>query len=495
MERDPRLRKIVEKGTEYLGIPTGVQGGGHALSQLMSLKDSPGWVVEGDTVREWKLHSFVRLESEVFLYGPYFSGMSLAQVVEMAPDEAFHYLRRLVNALALLEEKTIPAFDLHMDGVLFSSGDAVLFLPPPVMRMTRVSRLDEAKIESFERLNHPDLRGQDRMSFTLGILAYRILSGKYPFDSSSEDDLHFQMRDLRVLPLSLIVPEIREDVSEFVVRAVGHPPVTNPPMKHPPMKHRSMKHRRRKQEAKEPGISLLDWKQHLRRWEEGGFRRDVSDEERERCRLEAQQKGAKAEKTFRRRLYWTRNGKTVAAVSAVVVLTALVLGSVLRNSLAPRSTKGYQPREVVEAFYNGFNRLDHQLMEDCVVEGAAKQEVTEVVNLFVLFNMMSQYETAVETYVPADIWDERGRPALRESTVYGLARLSVREESAEPDPQYVVEYEKWAPRSTREETDPSALPYEGFAMRDRVYLKKDGDDWVIYQVDRLSTESLKPPAS
>jgi len=68
--------------------------------------------------------------------------------------------------------------------------------------------------------------------------------------------------------------------------------------------------------------------------------------------------------------------------------------------------------------------------------------------------------------------------------------LKINQESGEPEPIFVATYEKWLPLSENgdKEVDnnQSIKGYEGYNVKDRLYLKKDKGDWVIYKIDRLS---------
>ena len=468
MENVSSVTKIIEQGSEYLAIPTGIRGGGHALSQLMQLKDSPGWIVDSGMVREWRITSFTRKQGEVYLYGPFFDGASLAGILDKAPGRALGYLLKMVSALMLLADKSVPLFDIQTNAVFFSEEGAVLFLPPALVRLGRASETMADKIHTYDCLNHPDLKGEERLSFAVGALLYRNLTRRFPFESDSEEEIHYRMRDLELVSLMLHVPELKREVADTVARAL-------------------------RKGSKETALTLLDWQQCLVRWAQDGVLRDLPDQEKNSVLLEAQTRQIRAEKQFRRRLYWVRNWRTIAAVSAGVVFVGLVAGSILSNVFAPRSTRGFTPLEVVETFYSSYNRLEHRVMEDCVIGDAGKQEVNEVVNLFALIGMTAQFDADSEFVVAADVWDADGRPEMKESIVYGVVELSVREERSEPSPVFVVEYEKWGPIGDREQAAAVGVPYHGAFMRDRVFLEQDRRDWVIYRFERLTERPLETP--
>jgi hypothetical protein len=152
----------------------------------------------------------------------------------------------------------------------------------------------------------------------------------------------------------------------------------------------------------------------------------------------------------------------------------------------------------VETFYTSINSMNHTLMEDCVVDKAGKGEINEAMNLYVLSRVQMGYEGKANT-VPADQWDRAGRPALKAGTaVYGVTDLAIFEESGEPAPVYRVSYEKWSPDTGGSSGDSGNLGETTLStlrrkIVDRVSLRSDKGDWVIFRLDRLSEETLPSP--
>ena len=178
-----------------------------------------------------------------------------------------------------------------------------------------------------------------------------------------------------------------------------------------------------------------------------------------------------------------------------MVVVGALAGSLLKNILAPRQTRGFGPEQVVESFYLSMNDLNHTLMEDCVVEGAGKQTIREVVNIYVLSRVSLGYEGSSHI-IGADTWDAQGRPELSPpQTVYGVTDLVVRQERGEPEPVFQVSYTKWVPEpgqdpgtnsaGSTESLDTAGPRFTSLEITERVYLRLDRKDWVIYRFEPL----------
>jgi hypothetical protein len=465
---------IVEQGTAKLAVPLGAAGASHAVTRMSSLRSLPGWHVSDEAVREWRFEGFSQQPDGVCLYGPEVGGVTLAEALELPLERALPLLARLADALGTLGERMVPLFPLQADAVILDDRGGVLFLPPEVMHEVRGVRPFAENRITFEALNHPDLKGEPLASFTLGACLYRAAVGKFPFGGSDAEQMHEQARKLAIQPPARLVPGLREEASELVMAALG---------------------RQRGRSAR-----IAEWRAGFAAWTREGILRPVDPGEREKLIQEAAARERDAAKRFRTRTFWEKNWRIVAIAVAGAAVAGGVLGSILSGVFAPRATRGYPPRKVVETFYTAINRMDHMLMEDCVVDKAGQGDITEAMNLYVISRVQMGYEGKANP-MPADEWDKAGRPALPAGTsVYGVTDLQITEEAGEPDPVYLVSYEKWSPDTSAEAgsdagggSDVATVGTLHRKIVDRVWLRRDKGDWVIYRLDRLSQETLAAP--
>jgi hypothetical protein len=76
--------------------------------------------------------------------------------------------------------------------------------------------------------------------------------------------------------------------------------------------------------------------------------------------------------------------------------------------------------------------------------------------------------------------------------VHGVANLQITREQDEPQPVFLVKYERYA-RAFADQDVESVRSINGRLITDRVYLTKDKEDWVIYRMDRLREAPLESP--
>jgi hypothetical protein len=465
------MTEIVEQGVRHLALPVGTVEKSSALGRILALKGSPGWLVD-ETVREWRFEGVTQRGTDILLYGPFMPGRSLDSILDLPLAEALAYLSRLAGSLALLKEEAVPLFSLQTDSVLFTDDGGTLFLPPGLFREVRGRRTYETNRDAFEAINHPDMKGEARASFSIAALLYRVIAKRFPFTGTSAEEIHEQARRLELPAPDRLVPELIPEISSLVMAGLGR--------------------------AKRAPVTLLEWAAALSGLRGRELYRTVPADERERVLRETGALREVSEKRFRRSVFWRKNGKLIAIVAAVVIAVGIGLGSIFSRAFAPRLTKGYEPRKVVETFYLAMNSLNNGLMEACVVNRAGRAEIGEATNLFVISRVTMAYEGRANI-VPADEWDRNGRPSMDAAlTVYGVTDLSIAEEVAGSSPVFRVDYEKWAPASGSDDgVGPAGPPtgprFEGRKNSDRVSLRRDKGDWVIFSIDRISSEPIDIP--
>ena len=429
-------------GRPVLAIPVGLGRNEIVLTRLRGLRTSPGFRVGADGVAERYLEGFYQEQGRLYLYGPWEPGVTLEEVLEQG--KALPCLRRLAQALVALGDRRPQ--ELATDAVRFLEDGAVELLSPQVMRQARGIQPEEHRLRTFEAINHPDSRG---LSYSLAALLYRLVAGEYPFAAASGEETRRRARELRLAPLSLTRPQVREEVSAAVMdglgRGTGKPP------------------------------TLERWAAMLQEWEAGGLFRELPAAEARALEARARREQELASRAYRRGVFWQRHWRTVLIVAAITAAVGIFSGTVLRNLLAPRSTIGLSPREVVESFYRGANSLDHERMQDCVAGRAGKQLIDQVIHVYVVSRVNLGYEGR-SLIRSAEEWDHAGRPAVSPpDSVFGVTDLAIQPLAGEAEPAFQVSYRLWVPD-----------PDQGTASREareRVFLRRQGGAWVIYRIE------------
>jgi hypothetical protein len=464
------VKELTVHGVPRLGVFVGSAARGTALTRILSMKGAPGWRVGSGAISRWELEGVTESEGATWLYGPHAAGVPLEEALALPLANALPLLSRLVAALNSLVRDGIPLFPLQADAVIFCDNGDVLFLPPAVMREIRDLTAFALTRDTYETLNHPDLDGEPRASFSIAVMLYGLITGRYPFTGESPEEIHERARKLDVVPPDGFAPALAPEISAAVMEGLGR--------------------------QGSGLVSLEEWGRRLSAWQAMELFRAVSPAQEKKALLAAGSRRAGSEKVYRRRVFWEKHWKTAAITAAAAVILAALLGSILGNVLKPRITRGYPPQKVVETFYDSMNSLDHEAMQASVIGTAGQEELNKVTTLYVISRVTQGYEGKSSVLSAAE-WDRQGRPKLAGSqSLFGVTGLSVTQEEGEPMPVFQAAYDKWTPAPTPDTASTPSVGtpmFEGHRKVDRLWLKRDHGDWVIYRIEHVRDGPLPTP--
>jgi hypothetical protein len=461
---DNGLIAVTRDGKDYVGIDTGIPSNSPSLRKLAGQKRQSGWIIVGQAVEEWRALGFVEHAGTVHVYGTYLEGRRLEDALHDESLDRLEMLERIARALAALKLRDVPMFPFHTRAMVLLRGGGILVLPQDIMGAIREHQTYQARIERMERFSHPDRSPDENVGFSLAASAYYIITGEFPYDSGDEEDLHARVRAGIVIPAHHRDVTVRRDVSDALQSELtGSPAATDPAV----------------------------WADRLRTWRENGVRQDLSPQERTAREDEARQATERLDRTFRRKESVRKNGRKALVIAVIVLVVASIPGTIIRNALRPGATAGLPADEVVEAFYMSINSLDHMTMEDATVDRAGADLIREVTNLFVLDRQRMSVEME-SGFVDAQQWRDAGMPTLAAGRMpYGVAGLELRElDAPEGNRRFEARYERWFPDyDDAEMTGRTGIA--GINVVDRVSLRPDRrDDWMIYEIERVSQERI-----
>jgi len=434
------------------------------FKKLVDLKKSPGYVVRERQVGTWFFTGFGTRDGVFYLQGPYNGGINLKQVLSLPREQALAYLERLVSACETLIEHSEKPFELQLDSVYFLKDGSVLLLPADIVKKVREFNPESYRFEVFAPCNNPYLQDQrGKISFSIGCLFHYCATGSFPFPGATVEEINSRIRAFSPVSPVLARPELKPELVDFFKNFFSDQLMFN--------------------------LSLPDWKQLLHKYRDEGITRGISTEEKAEILARAGSRAEKSNKRFRTHVFFERQGKTILLASLIVIAVSVLLGYYISGFFKPRLTKGFSPEQVVEAFYQGINQLNPNLVRDCVVDNAGKPESDQVNRLFVFTRQ--EYSLGFNKYISATTWDKRGRPFIAVGQfVYGVTDLSITREEGLPNPIFSSSFIKWQRADIPKDFKELVIYPEGLKITERLYLKKDGDDWVIYKRIRLKEEKL-----
>ncbi len=458
------------EGEALLAIPAGPRHNQYSLAQLGAVAKSDGWIVSGfgaghsPTVGIWRFTGYRHHRDQVYVVGSWVDGVTLDAALAAPPSPArSRRLHRLALALEALAKRVGFTGPIQGDAVIFTDDDRVLLLPPAVMERLNGVKTPAERLASVDRYRHPHRTGPQQLAFALGVAVYRALCGRYPFDGASEEEVHDRVRGLQLVPPRTFQPSAPAELSDAVAASLGQDAQAVP--------------------------ALSAWGALLGGRAAAGALAEIGDPP-PAALTAAEAEAEQAERRYARSRFLHRNWRRLAGWGAGAAVALAILVPIIGRALAPPVTRGLEPAEVVELFYDSINTLDTEPMEDAVTGDAGRALINETLHMF-LESRMAMAGRGPRRVVPAPEWDAMGRPAAPPFRVYGITDLEVVTEQAGAEPVFAVRYYFWTPNV---EDMIVAVRPPGLAVTERVRLRWNGKDWAIEALESLRREAAPADA-
>ena len=460
------LVQMRRDNTLYLGIKTGVSADAFTASQFVFQRNQRGWIVDGDRCVEWKQVGYYEDDRNIYIFGPYVEGITLAELLQYERGAAFPYLSRLCRVLVTLQESHHEPPLIHTRAIIFIKDGRVLFLPSSSVRIINDYQSPADRMQFSEPFNHPELEGSSSLSFALATLCYLTLTHHLPWDAEDTETLHSLMHSGVVGGIHMYSPEVRHSINQEIIGILSRRKYNMPPLQY--------------------------WKRSFIRWLHEGIHRPLNREKRQETIYRARLIFEQRKKSYKRRLLMRNNWGRMVGILVIVILIATVPLAILRYSINPREINGLPPNEVIRLFYSGFNELDSAIIQDSLAEGYQFSELDEVQKLYVTSRLRMTFEFQFPFVNPLDWQATGGAPLGKRQSLYGVDMLTIKPlEQSDRSARYMITYRKWGPTSIYQGYTPNG-PNNSVAFRrkDLVALRKEKNSWVIYHVERLVNSHL-----
>jgi len=434
-----------------------------ALNKLINLGAEDGFLVNGKDFKLWRFEGLKADAGHYYLYGPVFKGYALAEVIKAGIPSALADISKLALSLQTLVEKGVKYIEILPDTIYFLKDGSVLFLPPNIFKKIRslLPENDPAHLTHLE-LNNPYASNLTRgLTQSLAALVYKILTKKYPFEGKTQEELKAKIRRSYPLHPRLLVPQLKQEVADRIADFFkGRDDLL---------------------------FNLKNWPPLLANWLATGIDQKIGSKERAAFKRAKEKELKACKQRLALALFWERNGRQLLIGGlvglAAIALVIIILATVFR----PRLTKGLSPLEVVKTYYRCLNSLEVDLLRDCLIEGAAQEELSRAEWMYVTTHQMYAYEQKVYR-IPADFWEKQGRKPVKEPYfIDGVAGLEIRELVSEPEPEFKATYERWL----YQPSGPFSSGQTAYYCEDHLLLKKVGSEWAIYRITRLKEYPLE----
>ncbi len=432
---------IEAEGRTALGFDTGLSPAAFAQAKMAQLLSEAGYLVSsaGD-VSPWRAEGVAERDGRMTVWGPDFPGERLDSVIERGGDAALDALRRWIAARLALRVRHEGASELpapYPAAAFLGPDGTVLFAPERLALRALEARGAAERLDGAERWVHPDLTGDAAEAFAAAALAYRVLCAERPFGAEDSEAVRADMRDGCALPSRLVEGGLEPAFAALLDAALA-----------PAAKSGVPRGRNARAEAA-PRPSLADLAEAIGKVGSpglGAFVRLLTEQERAVVAAERTRKSRSRGNAVKTKRFARRNASILVAVAAAAVGSVLIVRSIISDRSDRPTTAGMSPIQVVRAYYEAIGKLDHTLMEACVVDKAGKGDIEATMNLFVISRVRSAYERLPDI-LSAEEWIAQGSPPVS-TAVYGVSGLTVEEvdgDASDGTVTFNARYAFWSP--------------------------------------------------
>lgn len=217
------MNKIVTSSDGKLVLSSMLTESQFARTNLVTQMEESGYIIhmkkDGVTFSEYKFSSNFTKDGTVYFSGEDFDGTLLGESLDDSDT-----VGTVLSALTAAIEKNLDLAAVGAGGILVRKTPAatdgniadVLFLPGNLFERSAVnlSELDYCENQGF--YFYKGLESQDALIFLRSVIAYRCLSGKFPFTKTDLLERQADIFDNAFVPLELCVFGINKAVAKSV---------------------------------------------------------------------------------------------------------------------------------------------------------------------------------------------------------------------------------------------------------------------------------------
>ncbi|QEN05468.1 hypothetical protein EW093_12335 [Thiospirochaeta perfilievii] len=400
--------KIVKKIEELdvLGLNIGISNKGTAGTDFSERRRDNGFIFNSDKMETFKLPHITEVDGNVIIYNSEMDS-SLNQVFK--DDFDISSIEKLVDFLLKLkiDGVTLPEFSSNM--IYSNSNNDFVIFPPAIIEFINNRESLDKKLSDVSLYRHPDLKGEKAILYSIGILLFQSTTKSYPITYNDVEDLRDKMRRKKLVEARWRDVKISDRLNDLINELLDI----------------------------ENSLDLQTLKNRLQSITTEGIYREDGDYTQEEALNKQKEK---------RLLLWEKRRSFVIKYKGLIVggsITSLLLiiffGTIIANALKPPLTAGFSASQVVETYFESFQTLNPELIDDVLAKGVRNNDSTEISTLYVTTKMRTQTDPTSTILSPSQ-WLALPDENRDGKDVYGIYNLKIK---MLENNVYQASYEKW----------------------------------------------------
>lgn len=414
----------------------------------------------------------------VLLSGNLFNGTTLKQKLETSGQEEKIFL--IAQTITMLENAVSSDFKIDLcgaGGIFISQDNTSFFIPPAIFFSTSASICSEKDFSHNQGFYiQPLLTQTNRLRFMQGVLAYKALTGNFPFDNLNAEQRREDIRDKNFKNINQKISGVERKLSLYIDNALSQPPMDKKVLDvlaaSPFPLELFYKECGLTEQGTIPENGKLNFVEH----------KTVTDES------EFLQK----EKSISKKRWLRRHSTslTAAAISlAVIIAVALAY---FHSYMKKPTTKTLTSAQTVEMYFTGLNTLNYEYADTCVTGKKMKQAASVISNIYISGKQLSVYDIKADT-VPLSKWLCYNKLSY---SIFGISQFEIDGKPAEtffnaPLKDSVFSTKVSVPQETTATHHVSFFLVDSQTEQKMQVTKTQADVTLIFQKDRWLIQDLQ----
>ncbi len=212
---DTGAAELTVNGKKLLALKTNLNSKIFKQITRKNLLLEPGIIIRGSKSTTWICKESQEHNGHLYFPGPFVNGKTLDNV-----DLNIDIILELAKSFQFLEENNYSIKNFYLPGILILSEGGVLFFPPKLIQLITEQLSEEENVIFFQPYNHPEAQGEIILSFILGVITYKFLTGELPFPGATQTEIREKMRKSKPLDVNLLKPGIKTNFAEIINKSL-----------------------------------------------------------------------------------------------------------------------------------------------------------------------------------------------------------------------------------------------------------------------------------
>lgn len=400
---------IVSITKDEIKLFSGMSEAAFGKTNYASILSQPGFLFDGKEFSSWKFEDIraeetaLNNERQVVYCGKnpfekasttlldYFENAGRSDSTQQSKQEMFEAGLSVIHALTVAAQNNQELPKIGAGAIIIEENSTqqseikyknrkILFLPQGLVE-SAVAGLDEVNYSNIHGCwVNPSVFELPSLCFQRGVIAYKMVTGRFPYAASNLQERNSDILDQKFLPVELCVNGINPELAGHINKALK---LNSNVVEIPGKKKKGKSSEDLTPTAHFPLYLLQTLPEEL-----SSSQSKISDEEfQEKATkyLKAQNSKINAKRTIRRNI----TKISVIAITAVIVI--ILISNFIRTNGQNYNSRGLTSTQTLEALFMGINQKDTILLDNITKGRTAKQIANTVSQIYVLSKQRKTY--------------------------------------------------------------------------------------------------------